>query len=204
MAMAFPWCRATRQRNANSDDGAHWRASAAFGGSPGSDDPSPGTTGVVVNEILTHTDLPDVDAVELFNSSAQDVDLGGWFLSDDGAVPRKFRIPNGTVIPAGGYRVFTEADFNPSPGTALNFTLNSHGDEIYLTAADLAGNLTGYGHGVNFGGAANGVSFGRYVNSVGEEQFPAQIAVTLGGPNAGPYNRTRGYDRDYVSPGAGR
>lgn len=171
---------------ANSGDGAHWRASAALGGSPGSDDPSPGTTGVVVNEILTHTDLPEVDAVELFNSSGQDVNLGGWFLSDDGAAPRKFRIPNGTVIPAGGYRVFTEADFNPSPGTALNFTLNSHGDEIYLTAADLTGNLTGYGHGVNFGGAGNGVSFGRYVNSVGEEQFPAQIAVTLGGPNAGP------------------
>ena len=173
--------------SANSGDGSHWRASAAVGGSPGSDDPLPAsTTGLVINEILTHTDLPDVDAVELFNPSAQDVKLGGWFLSDDAAVPRKFRIPDSTIIPAGGYRVFTEADFNPSPGTALNFTLNSHGEEIYLTAADMAGNLTGYGHGVNFGGAANGVTFGRYVNSVGEEQFPAQIAVTLGGANAGP------------------
>ncbi len=171
---------------ANSGDGSRWRASAAVGGSPGSDDPEPASPGVVINEILSHTDLPDVDAIELFNSGTQAVDLGGWFLSDDGAAPRKFRIPNGTLIPAGGYRVFTEADFNPSPHTALNFSLSSHGEEIYLTAADLAGSFTGYGHGVGFGGAANGVSFGRHINSAGEEQFPAQVAVTLSGPNAGP------------------
>lgn len=171
---------------ANSGNGSHWRASAAVGGSPGTDDPTPASTGVVMNEILTHTDLPDVDAVELFNDSAQAISVGGWFLSDDGAAPKKFRIPDGTTIPAGGYLVFSEADFNPAPGTAPNFALDSHGDDIYLTAADLAGNLTGYGHGVEFGGAANGVSFGRYVNSVGEEQFPAQIAVTLGGHNTGP------------------
>lgn len=171
---------------ANSGNGSHWRTSAAMGGSPGAEDPSPPSTGVVINEILTHTDLPDLDAVELFNDSAQAVSVGGWFLSDDGAAPKKFRIPDGTTIPAGGYRAFTEADFNSSPGTVPSFALDSHGDEIYLTAADLDGNLAGYGHGVQFGGGANGVSFGRYVNSVGEEQFPAQVAMTLGGPNAGP------------------
>lgn len=170
----------------NSGNGANWRASAAPGGSPGADDPAPAWPDVVINEILTHTDLPEVDSIELFNPSAQPVNVGGWFLSDDGAAPKKFRIPDNTIIPANGYLVFTEADFNPTPPTAFNFSLSSHGEDLYLTAADAAGNFTGYGPGLNFGAAANGVSFGRYVNSTGEEQFPAQITTTLGGPNSGP------------------
>lgn len=170
----------------NSGNGADWRASAAPGGSPGADDPAPAWPGVVINEILTHTDPPQVDSVELFNPAVQPVNVGGWFLSDDGAAPQKFRIPDNTIIPAGGYLVFTEADFNPTPPTALNFSLSSHGEDLYLTDADAAGNFTGYGHGLNFGAAANGVSFGRQVNSAGEEQFPAQILTTLGGTNVGP------------------
>lgn len=170
----------------NSDNGSHWRASSHSGGSPHADDPLPTIAPVVINEILTHTDLPDVDAIELFNPTAADVDIGGWFLSDDGAVPKKFRIPNGTLIPAGGFRVFTEADFNPSPGTLYNFSLDSAGDALYLTSGDAFTNITSYGHGIGFGAAATGVSFGRYINSIGEEQFPAQLAVTLGASNAGP------------------
>lgn len=170
----------------NSDDGAQWRASAQPGGSPGADDPLPVTPAIVLNEVLTHTLPPELDAIELFNPTAADVDIGGWFLSDDGTVPRKFRIPTNTVIRAGGFQVFTEADFNPAGGTLLNFALDSAGDALYLVAADAAGALTGYGHGVTFGAAGLGVSFGRYVNSVGEEQFPAQVQPTLGATNAGP------------------
>jgi CotH kinase protein/Lamin Tail Domain/Chitobiase/beta-hexosaminidase C-terminal domain/Concanavalin A-like lectin/glucanases superfamily/Immunoglobulin I-set domain/Bacterial TSP3 repeat len=170
----------------NSDDGSRWRASSAAGGSPGADDPEPGIPPVLINEILTHTDPPALDAVELFNSSATDADIGGWFLSDDGAVPKKFRIPDGAILPAGEFAVFTEEDFNPAPGTLLNFSLDSASDAIYLCSGDAEGNLTGYSHGVTFGGAALDVTFGRYVNSVGEEQFPPQINPTLGGPNAGP------------------
>jgi hypothetical protein len=170
----------------NSDNGSHWRASSGAGGSPHADDPPPTHAPVVINEVLTHTDPPDVDAIELFNPTAASVDIGGWFLSDDGAFPKKFRIPTGTMIPAGGFRVFTEADFNPTNGTLFNFALDSAGDSLYLTSGDSSTNLSGYGHGITFGAAANGVSFGRYVNSVGEEQFPAQLAVTLEAANAGP------------------
>jgi hypothetical protein len=170
----------------NIDDGSRWRGSAHPGGSPGTDDPAPSIGGIVINEILTHTDLPDVDAVELFNSTGSAVDIGGWFLSDDGSVPGKFRIPDGTIVPAGGYVVFTENDFNATPPTLFNFSLNSSGDSLYLSSGNAATNLTGYSHGVSFGAAASGVSFGRYVNSVGEEQFPAQLAVTLGASDAGP------------------
>jgi hypothetical protein len=172
--------------NLNSDDGAHWRASSASGGSPGADDPASSIAPVLINEALTHTDLPAVDWVELFNPNAVAVNVGGWFLSDDGAAPKKFRIPNGTTIPAGDFLVFTEADFNATPGSVFSFSLGSAGDSIYLFSGDANTNLTGYGHGFAFGAAANGVTFGRYVNSAGEEQFPAQLAPTLNATNAGP------------------
>jgi hypothetical protein len=165
---------------------AQWRSSTRLGGSPGSDDPPPVLPVVLVNEVLTHTDPPQQDSVELFNPSPAPVDVGGWLLTDDLDVSAKYRIPSGTVIPAVGYRVFTETDFNPTPGIGASFALNSTGAEVWVFSADANTNLTGYLHGCRLGAAANGETFGRYVNSVGEEQFPVQIANTLGGPNAGP------------------
>ena len=43
------------------------------------------------------------DFVEFFNPTAADVDLGGYFLSDNPGNVDKFEIPNGTVVPAGGH-----------------------------------------------------------------------------------------------------
>jgi hypothetical protein len=172
--------------NPNPDSPTNWRGSTNPGGSPGEDDPSPVVAGIVINEALTHTDLPAVDSIELFNPTAADVNVGGWFLTDDGKTPLKFRIPNNTVISAGGYVVFTETDFNPTPGTNGSFTLSSQGEEVYLLSADANTNLTGYSHGFSFGAAANGVSFGRHVISTGDERFVAQIANTPGAANAGP------------------
>jgi hypothetical protein len=90
------------------------------------------------------------------------------------------------MIAAGGFRVFTEAEFNALPGSLTSFSLSSAGDSIYLCSGDAATNLTGYSHGFTFDAAANGVTFGRYVNSVGEEQFPAQMTPTPGATNSGP------------------
>jgi len=46
------------------------------------------------------------DWIELYNPSATEVDLGGWHLSDKESKPKKFRIPDGTMIAANGFRVF--------------------------------------------------------------------------------------------------
>ena len=167
-------------------DKGSWRGSGAVDGSPGADDAAPDITPILINELLTHTDLPQVDAIELFNPTAGDVNIGGWFISDDLKTPKKFRIPNGTTIPAGGYRVFTEADFNPTPGAGTSFAFRSTGDEAWIYSGDANTNLTGYLHGFRFGAAENGVTFGRYLNSAGDEQFPAQLSDTLGFVNSGP------------------
>lgn len=172
--------------NPTPDDPASWRASTMPGGSPGADDPPSSQPRVVINEALTHTDPPLVDTIELLNLSSTNAPIGGWYLTDDLSAPKKFRIPDGTSIPPGGYLVFDENDFNPNPGVDPSFTLNSHGEEVFLFSADSVGNLTGYSDGFVFGAAENPVSFGRYVNSVGEIQYSAQLLRTFGAPNSGP------------------
>lgn len=164
-----------------------WRPSGVEGGTPAAGEGAVPVFGhVVVNEVLTHTDLPLVDSVELFNAGTNAVNLRGWFISDDFGTPKKFRVATDIIVAAGGYRVFTEADFNPAPGNATSFAFSSLGDEVYLFSGDANTNLTGYVHGFQFGAAANGVSFGRHVSSTGEEHFVAQTARTPGAMNAGP------------------
>jgi hypothetical protein len=164
-----------------------WFSSAEMGGSPGQHDPvPPAIVPVIVNEALTDTDPPGKDAIELYNPTSGPADIGGWFLTDDHTTPRKFRIPEGTVIPEYGYLIFDEDDFNGDPDDPSSFSLNRLGGEVYLFSADSEKTLTNYLHGFAFGAAANGVSFGRFVTSIGEEHFPAQVANTLGFGNAAP------------------
>ena len=162
-----------------------WRLSAALGGSPGQADPPRSLIApVLVNEALTHTDPPAVDAVELFNPSQEAADVSGWFLTDDFRAPRKFQLPQNTRIDPGGFLLVDEFQLRHSD--ASGFALSSQGDAVYLFSADAAGNLTGWVHGFQFGASANGVSFGRHVDSVGREHFVADAKVTLKAANSGP------------------
>jgi hypothetical protein len=150
-------------------------------------------TNVVINEVLTHTDTPLEDAIELRNPTSAEVDISGWWLSNQKDNPRKFRIPPNTRIGPGGYKVFYEqvnatGGFNTSgTGNDPDFTLNSaKGDELYLFAADAtSGVLTGFRRGLDFGAANNGVSFGRYITSTGEADLTAMSARSFGQDNAG-------------------
>ena len=174
--------------NVNYSLAASWRASSQAGGSPGAEDPPQNIAPIVINEILTHTDLPTVDAIELHNPTAAAVNVSGWFLTDDQGTPKKYRIPSDTApILPGGYLVVTETQFNNPAAPATSFALSSHGDEVYLFSAALDGALTGYSQGFSFRAAANGVSFGRYTNSVGEILYPSQSSLTLGAVNSGPH-----------------
>ncbi|HEY2952768.1 MAG TPA: lamin tail domain-containing protein [Verrucomicrobiae bacterium] len=150
------------------------------------DSPSPGhanylpITNIGISEVLTHTDVPLEDAVELFNPTGAPVDVSGWYLSNTLDDPRKFRLPNGTIISAGGYKVIYENQFNAGP-TAFTFN-SAHGDQAYLSVYDLATNFGGYQTFVAFGAAANSVSFGRFETSVGVD-FVAMSARTFGVDN---------------------
>jgi hypothetical protein len=162
-----------------------WRRSSALGGSPGRTDPPLSYIApVLVNEVLTHTDLPQVDTVELFNpDTVADADIGGWFLSDDFNEPRKYTFPAGAKVPAGGFLLLDESHFNT--GGPTSFSLSALGDEVYLLSGN-GTNLTGHVHGFRFGAGANGIPFGRHVDSLGREHFVAQAKPTPGQTNAGP------------------
>jgi hypothetical protein len=133
---------------------------------------------VFVNEVLSHTDLPLEDAIELYNPTSTNLSIGGWFISNSQTDFRRYRIPNGTTINAGGYKVFYEYQFNGTNSSP--FTLNSaHGDQVMISEADGAGNLTGNRAQVTFGAAQNAVSFGRFSTSVGTD-FVAMSNHTFG------------------------
>ena len=129
-------------------------------------------TNLVINEVLSHTDPPLEDAIEIQNVSSNTVDISGWYLSNEGQSLRKYRVPPNTLVGSGGFRVFYEYQFgtNASTNALEPFTFNSaHGDEAYLSQTDAGGDFTGYRAHVKFGAAQNGVSFGRFLTSVGEE-----------------------------------
>jgi len=147
-----------------------WAASAYLGGSPGTGDPvfvQP-LQNVVINEFLAHTDLPDVDYIELYNHSTRTNDLSGCFLSDT-ASTNKFTIPGGTLIPPRGFIAFTE--------NQLGFGLSASGEDIFFR--DPAGRVLDT---IRFEAQANGVAFGRFPD--GADDFHPLVGKTPGTNNA--------------------
>jgi len=167
---------------------ASWRASGLRDGSPGRADlPSP-IAPVFINEVLTRPAPPFEDAIELFNPGTNDVDISGWFLTDDFDVPAKYVMPPGTLVPAGGFLALDAHAFNPPNDDPLagGFGLGDLGEEIYLFSADANGQLTGFAHGFTYGTAEKNVPWGRHIISTGEEHFVPQREMTFLAANPGP------------------
>ena len=150
-----------------------WSASAFVGGSPGRPEPVSGAAEdhVLINELLTHTDLPQVDFLELQNFSPFDADLSGCYLSDDPAT-NKFRFPDGTRLRPYEYLALDQ--------TQLGFALQADGETVFLISADRTRVIDA----VRFGGQANGLSWGRF--PAGARLFRELSQPTPGQPNAHP------------------
>lgn len=128
-----------------------WAPSARIGGSPGqmeSIQPD-ALDNVLINEILAHTDEPQIDYLELFNRSTSTINLSGCVLTDDPTTNR-FRIPNGTTIPPRGLLAFNQ--------NQLGFRLDAAGESLFL----IHSNLTRVLDAVRFGPQENGIASGRY------------------------------------------
>ncbi len=100
---------------------------------------------VVVNEFVaengasaTDEDGANPDWIELLNTTAADVNLDGWWLSDDPAVPMKWRIPAATIAGRGYLVVFASGKNRAVAGATLhtNFQLNNAGESVVLTRPD--------------------------------------------------------------------
>ncbi|MCZ6792978.1 MAG: lamin tail domain-containing protein, partial [Planctomycetota bacterium] len=107
--------------------------------------PPLGAQDILVTEVLTLNDsqLADEDGffsdwLELFNASAVDVPLGGWYLTDDPGELTRWRFPDVT-LPAGDYLVvFASSKDRRDPASELhtNFRLTSRGEYLALVEPD--------------------------------------------------------------------
>jgi hypothetical protein len=166
------------------NESANWSSSLELKGSPGVILNYTGPE-IYVNEILAHTDFPQVDAIEFYNPNATAVNIGDWWLSDSRDAPKKFRIPTGTMIPAMGYWVINgDNDANnlttpPSTYFASQFSLSENGESVVLSSAGTSGVLTGFQQNIDFPGTDNGVSVGRVIDSQGRVAFVPLNSITF-------------------------
>ena len=168
-----------------------WRPSDAYYGTPGAPEPGalplPGS--VIVNEILTHTDASPIgDWVELYNTTTNAINLGGWYLSDSQNLLTKFKIPAGTIIQPQSFQVFDATNHFRSGLADTPFGLSELGERVVLTSyTNTTGLVTGYSLNQSFDAAAKETTFGRHLRSDGKTDFVALHSPTKGDTNAAPF-----------------
>ena len=135
----------------------------------GANDPGTPPVDVFINEWMASNtgvalDPADGDAddwFELYNAGARAVDLSAYTLTDNLEDPAKFVIPNGTVIPAGGFLLVWADDETEQSGQGqlhVNFRLSAAGESLGLFTPD--------------GRAVDSIAFGSQTNNISEGRFP--------------------------------
>jgi CotH kinase protein/Lamin Tail Domain/Secretion system C-terminal sorting domain len=128
------------------------------------------TTGVVINELMasnstTHADEAGEfeDWIELYNNNDFEVDLSGFYLTDNPANLDKWELAQGTLIPANGYLIFwADEDSAQGPTNHTNFKLSAAGEVVYLLDASL-----GMVDSITFGLQTEDMGFARIPNGTG-------------------------------------
>jgi len=94
------------------------------------------TVGVRITEVLAASSKSD-DWIELYNATAQAVDLSGCGLSDNAGRPRKWQFPAGTVIQPGAYLGVFANGLNASTAERIqtNFSLSADGGYSVVLSA---------------------------------------------------------------------
>ncbi len=144
---------------------------------------------VCLNEFLASnaTTLADSegrysDWIELYNPAPTPADVSGMFLTDDADEPARWRIPDGTIIPAGAFLLIWADGNADADALHAGFKLSAEGEQVALFDADGATLLDR----VVFGPQRTDVSFGRYPDGASDWAFmttPAPAAA-----NAPPYH----------------
>ncbi|MDB6078102.1 MAG: hypothetical protein JWO82_1849, partial [Akkermansiaceae bacterium] len=185
---------ATGNATTDYETGSNWKSSDAVNGTPGLEPATPKST-VVVNEIDSSPISPALDTIELLNTGSSPVNVGGWYLSNaslatTGTDYKQYRIPNNTTIPAGGYLLFDQSQFNPHGNSGnvadWEFSLDGNrGGTLWLISADPAsGALRNFEQKIDFTPVIPGVSYGRSPDGTGD--LVPLAAYTPAAPNTEP------------------
>ena len=102
------------------------------------------------------------DWIEIFNNGSSDVDLKGFYLTDDPQLPNKWQISSDIVIASGGYALFWADGNNEFNHT--NFKLGRSGEFI-----GLYGELGNVIDSLTYGYQEDQLSYGR--RSVGRRSI---------------------------------
>lgn len=157
-----------------------------------------GITPVRVNEVSAANSMyindyfKKNDWVELYNTTDNDIDIAGMFISDDRNKPEKFQVPTdnvtlNTMIPAHGYKVIW-CDKLEMAGSDIHtgFKLAAAGGDVLVKTDTYADTLTYTTH-------VGTQSFGRYPDG-------ANDTYVMNAPSIGKSNRLSTYDTLYIAP----
>ncbi len=127
---------------------------------------------LVINELLASntTAVMDQDGefddwIELYNNSNTEIDLTGYFLSDDASDLMQWEFPAGTTIAGNGYLTIWADKDDLQTGLHANFKLSSTAESVFLVNA--AGTILDE---VSYADQTTDISYGRFPNGTGSFQ----------------------------------
>ncbi|MEM6348910.1 MAG: lamin tail domain-containing protein, partial [Bacteroidota bacterium] len=101
---------------------------------------------LVINEFMASNNNSVADSegdfddwIELYNLGSSSIDLGGYFLSDDGSKLTKWQFPIGTTIDANDYLIIwadNEGSQSSSAELHADFKISAGGEALYLLDRD--------------------------------------------------------------------
>ena len=124
---------------------------------------------VVINEVMTEAQPAFERAIELANLGSSSIDISRWYLSDDRHQPQKHQIPDGILLPPGGFHVVYETSWK-SDASPLNLR-GSQAGELWLFESDAQGRLTGAATRASYGPAPVNLSQGSFDSGEGTESL---------------------------------
>ena len=106
------------------------------------------SSSVVINEVVSRNangisdgEREREDWIEVLNIGAEQVDISGWYLSDDVQQPRKWKFPGPTVLsPGDRLLVWADKDEGTDHSYHANFKLSQKGEFLRLSSSDETGN----------------------------------------------------------------
>jgi len=136
--------------------------------------------GLYINEVLAKNDNDITDSqgdnedwIEIYNENGQDVDLGGYFLSDDVSNPTKWKIPNDInnlmEIDSEGFVLFFADDSIEVNKFHLPFKISLTGEVLSLSFLDNQNVITI--DQIEFGQQTEDVSYGCYPDGNSNKMF---------------------------------
>ena len=183
----------TSTTNSDLSDGDTWRSSTKFGGSPGQEELDAAPS-IIISEVLTHTDMPTTDQIEIYNYGNTIISLSGWYLSDNKGNYMSYQFDDNMTLDPNEYLVLNESDFNvldSGNSSSQPFALSgSHGDSLYFIGVDQNGKPSVFVDHVKFGAAFNanlpeGTSLGRLRGDVTTVRLVHLDYSTIGSVNSG-------------------